>query len=129
MRDTTVTLLRPEALAVAIESGPHRLEGDEQKEVGGEDSGPSPYDYLCIALGCCTTMTLELYSKRKQWPLEGVKTVVRHHKEGDVDHMERVVTLSGPLSDEQRTRLIEIANKCPVHKTLTAGVKVATKLG
>jgi putative redox protein len=127
-RDTTVKLTRPDAPRVDISAGPHRLVGDEPRENGGEDSGPAPFEYLSIALGCCTTITLQMYAKRKQWPLEGVTVNVQHRKEDGADFMERTVSLSGPLDQEQRARLLDIANKCPVHKALTAGVKVNTRL-
>jgi putative redox protein len=129
-RDTIVRLASKEALRVEIDAGPHHLLGDEQADLGGQDSGPSPYEYLCAALGCCTTITLQMYAKRKQWPLEGVTVRVSHSKSEDgKDRMARTVTLAGPLDAEQRARLLEIANKCPVHKTLTAGVTVTTTLG
>lgn len=127
-RDTIVKLQRPDAPRVEIDAGPHHLVGDEGKELGGTDAGPAPYEYLCAALGCCTTITLQMYAKRKQWPLEGVTVTVRHAKVDGADTMEREVALAGKLDDEQRARLLDVANKCPVHKTLAPAIKVATKL-
>ena len=123
-----------------IAVGHHRLAADEPRDAGGDDSGPGPYDYLLAALGACTAMTLRLYAERKGLPL--ARTVVRlsHAKihaqdcadcetrEGMLDRIERLIELEGPLDDTARRRLLEIADKCPVHRTLTSEVKIATKL-
>lgn len=105
------------------------LLADEPPELEGTDTGPNPFEYLLGALGACTSMTLSVYARRKSWPLERVKVELSHvQRPGQKDHIERRVTLAGPLSDEQRQRLLEIANKCPVHKTLTTGVEVVSSL-
>jgi len=126
--------------AQQIEVRDHRLKGDEPFADGGTDTGPSPYDFLLAALGSCTSMTVSLYARRKKWPLEEVRVRLHHAKvdaasqpqartkEGLLDRIEREVELVGPLSDEQRTRLIEIANKCPVHRTLTSEIVIQTRL-
>lgn len=127
-------------LAQEISVGSHRLRADEPVAAGGGDTGPGPYDLLIAALGACTSMTLSLYARRKQWPLEGVTVTLRHSKihaadcedcetrEGMLDRIERDVELHGPLTGEQRMRLLEIANKCPVHKTLTSEINIRTRL-
>jgi len=118
----------------------HRLVVDEPRELGGTDSGPSPYDLLISALGACTSMTLSLYARRKQWPLEAVTVRLRHAKihaidcadcdakGGMLDGIERDVELRGDLTAEQRAQLLEIASKCPVHKTLTSEINIRTRL-
>lgn len=116
----------------------HPLVADEPKAVGGTDAGPSPYDLVTAALGACTGMTLRMYADRKEWPLKGVSVRLRHAKvhahdcetceaeKGNIDHIERAIALDGPLSEQQRERLIEIANRCPVHQTLVDHVTIDT---
>src|SRR5688572_13122937 len=119
-----------------IKAGKHELKSDEPIGVGGTDTGPSPYDLLLAALGSCTSMTLALYARRKQWPLESVAVRLKHSrnhaadcsdcetKNTMLDKIEREVVLMGSLTEEQRTRLLEIADKCPVHRTLTSEIKI-----
>jgi len=104
-------------------AGQHRLLADEPAEMGGNDAGPAPFDYIMAGLGACTSMTLRMYAERKELPLRNVSVELSHHKvEVDGvkrDCIERRITLEGELSPEQRQRLLEIANKCPVHKALS----------
>ena len=125
--------------AQQVEIGPYNLKGDEPVASGGTDTGPTPYDYLLAALGSCTSMTISFYARRKGWPLENV-TVSLHHskihatdcaecetKVGKIDRIEREIHLTGNLTAEQRAKLMEIADRCPVHQTLTSEINVKTR--
>lgn len=123
---------------VAINANGHPLQGDEPQSQGGNDSGPSPYDYLSAALASCTAMTLNMYARHKKLPLESVQVSVRHSKihvqdcaecetpSAKIDRFEREIVLQGDLTDEQRQRLLAIADRCPVHKTLHEEVSIVT---
>ncbi len=127
-------------LAQEILMGRHRLAADEPVEGGGSDLGPNPYDLLLAALGACTSMTLRLYAEHKRWPLERTTVRLSHQKihaadcadcetrEGKIDLIEREIELAGSLDAAQRQRLLEIAEKCPVHRTLHSEIKIASRL-
>ena len=115
----------------------HTFITDEPVAAGGEDAGPDPYTLLLAALGSCMSMTVTLYARRKQWPLERVTVRLRQNcihvkdcqecvqdKDGFIHRIERSVSFTGPLSDEQRARLEEIAHKCPIHKTLQSEIVI-----
>ncbi len=123
-----------------IEAGRHQLRSDEPVSVGGTDTGATPYDLLLAALGSCTSMTVGMYARRKQWPLTRVTVRLSHSRvhardcavcdteEAMLTVIERDVEFEGPLSDVQRERLLAIANRCPVHLTLTSQIDIRTTL-
>ncbi len=125
---------------VAINADGHHQWGDEPEAYGGQDSGPTPYDYLSTALASCTVMTLNMYARHKNLSLDSVQVSVRHGKihaedcadcetkTGKIDRFEKQIQLQGDLDDQQRRRLLEIADRCPVHRTLHAEVDVVTTL-
>ena len=128
------------ALRTEVKADVHALVADEPVSVGGTDSGPNPYDYLLVALGSCTGMTLRLYADRKGWPLESVTVRLSHQKvhardcvecetkDGRIDHIRLDLELAGPLDEAQSRRLLEIAERCPVHRTLESEVMMETSL-
>ncbi len=130
----------PTGFRTEILANGHPLVADEPLSVGGSNTGPSPYELLAAALGACTTMTLRMYADRKGWPLEEVEVRLEHEKihcvdcaessrgGSKIDHISRELVLEGPLNDEQRQRLVEIADRCPVHRTLHSEIEVTTTL-
>lgn len=120
-----------------IVAGHHRLSADEPRPVG-DDAGPTPYDLLLAGLGACTSMTVRMYADRKEWPLEQVRVTLRHTRihakdcaecettAGWVSQIDREIELTGNLDDEQRQKLMAIAERCPVHQTLTGEVRITT---
>jgi putative redox protein len=119
--------------------GPHQILADEPVAAGGEDSGPGPYDFLLAALGACKSMTMRLYADRKSLPLERATVTLNHSKihaqdcaecetkEGMLDQIDVAIGLEGALNAEQRQRILEIADKCPVHRTLTSEIRILTR--
>lgn len=122
-----------------ITAGRHEIIADEPAPVGG-DAGPTPYDLLLGALGTCTSMTVRMYANRKDWPLEQIRVTLRHKRihakdcvqcetaKGFIDHIDLDIELVGDLDDAQRDRLLQIAERCPVHQTLTSEINIATSL-
>jgi putative redox protein len=129
-----------EGFAQEIVAGSHRFVSDEPSRAGGTDTGPTPYDLLLASLGSCTSMTVAMYARRKQWPLQRVTVRLRHSREHAEDCaacetsdarltvIERDIALDGALNADQRARLLAIANRCPVHLTLSSQIDIRTKL-
>jgi putative redox protein len=140
MSETVVVHGGPTGFRQDISDGRHALVADEPVDVGGTDAGPGPYALLLASLGACTSMTLQMYARRKGWPLHGVTVTLRHERiyardceeceseEGMVARIYRDIAVEGPLSDEQRQGLLAIADRCPVHRTLTSEIVIKTQL-
>lgn len=126
-----------------LQLGVHRVRADEPADVGGQDAGPNPYEYLLAALGSCTSITLRMYADLKKLPLTRVTVHLKHRKihaqdcadcteqperHLKIDEIERNITLEGELDDAQRQRLLAIANRCPVHQTLMSEIRITTSL-
>jgi putative redox protein len=112
--------------AVSITAGHHQLSADEGPALGGKDTGPAPFEILCSALGACTAITLRMYAEREAWPLHGVSVDVRFSGTGKEGAIARVLSFEGELSQEQRARLADIAERTPVTLTLKNGVAITT---
>ena len=118
-------------LQLLITAGPARFVADEPVDLGGLDLGPTPHDLVCAGLAACTAQTLRLYAKHKGWPLSEVRVDVSHQRDPaqtPPDRFIRVLSLGGPLDGEQRERLLDIAEHCPVHRLLTGGASVRTSV-
>jgi uncharacterized OsmC-like protein/pimeloyl-ACP methyl ester carboxylesterase len=137
-RNVVVRETRNGKFQQTVTIGPHKMLADEPVAVGGQDSGPGPYDFVLAGLGACTSMTMRMYADRKALPLERVTVTLKHSKihaedcaecetrEGMLDQIDRVISIEGALDADQRKRLMEIAAKCPVHRTLTSEVRIVT---
>jgi uncharacterized OsmC-like protein/pimeloyl-ACP methyl ester carboxylesterase len=138
-RQVVVRETRNSKFQQTVSIGPHHLIADEPVAAGGEDTGPGPYDYLLAGLGACTSMTMRLYADRKSLPLDRVTVTLKHSKihardceecetrEGMLDQIDRVIHMDGTLDPDQRKRLMEIADKCPVHRTLESEIRILTR--
>ncbi len=138
-RNVVVRETRTGKFQQTITVGPHQMMADEPVAAGGADSGPGPYDFVLAGLGACTSMTMRLYADRKSLPLERTTVTLTHSKihaedcaecetkAGMLDRIDRVIAMEGPLDAEQRQKLLEIADKCPVHRTLTSEIHIVTK--
>ena len=115
-------------MAQTIEAGSHAMLVDVKKEAGGDDLALDPHDLLDAALGACKALTLKLYAAHKGWPLENADVVVTHEESPGLYHLHCAVTLHGDLSAEQRSRLMEIADKCPIHRVLSSEILIETTL-
>jgi uncharacterized OsmC-like protein/alpha-beta hydrolase superfamily lysophospholipase len=138
-RNVVVRETRNSKFQQTISTGPHHLLADEPVSAGGEDTGPGPYDFLLAGLGACTSMTMRMYADRKSLPLERITVTLKHQKihaedcaecetkAGMLDQIDRVIAMEGALDAEQRKKLMEIADKCPVHRTLTSEIRIVTQ--
>jgi uncharacterized OsmC-like protein/esterase/lipase len=138
-RNVVVRETRASKFQQTVTSGPHQMLADEPVAAGGADTGPGPYDLLLSALGACTSMTMRMYADRKSLPVERITVTLKHNKihaedcaecetkEGLIDQIDRVIAIEGALDADQRKRLMEIADKCPVHRTLTSEVRISTR--
>jgi putative redox protein len=137
-RHVVVRETRNSKFQQTVTSGPHQMLADEPVAVGGQDSGPGPYDFVLAGLGACTSMTMRMYADRKSLPLDRVTVTLKHSKihaadcaecetrDGMLDQIDRVISIEGALDADQRKRLMEIADKCPVHRTLTSEIHIVT---
>lgn len=126
---------------LTIRARTHEWAADEPREAGGGDAGPTPYELLLAALGSCTAITVQMYARRKEWPLESVEVELEHErvhaqdcedcesKEGQISEIQLKLKLAGALTQEQEERILEIAGKCPVKKTLVGEIKIRSRLG
>jgi putative redox protein len=138
-RNVVVRETRAGKFQQTVSVGPHRLLADEPVTAGGDDTGPGPYDLVLAGLGACTSMTMRMYAERKSLPLERVTVTLTHSKihaedcaecetkAGMLDQIDRVIAIEGNLDAGQRQKLMEIADKCPVHRTLTSEIHIVTR--
>lgn len=136
-----VHLPKGETFKTDLAAADHQLIADEPTSVeGGTDKGPDPYDYLLVALGSCSVMTVKMYARQKNWPVEDIYAELRHHKshaedcktcessDSKIDHIEKELIVKGDLTVAQTERLLEISNRCPVHRTLQSDIKITSTI-
>lgn len=136
-----VHLPKDQPYKTTLTAGNHEFIADEPETVeGGSDQGPDPYDYLLMALGSCTVMTVKMYARRKEWPLNDLFVELKHQKRHDkdckncdkkkskIDVIEKELIIEGNLSEEQLDKLLDISKKCPVHRTLLSDIKIESKM-
>ena len=128
LRAARASKARVGAIAQQIEIGPHVLIADTGRDIGGEDLGADPHELLDAALAACTALTLTLYARRKRIELTSLEVEVDHEVHGDIYRMRRDIHIAGEISAEQRTRMLEIANKCPVHRALSGSFEIVSQL-
>ena len=134
-------LPKEETYKTTLTAGKHELISDEPENVdGGQDRGPDPYDYLLMSLGSCTVMTVKMYANHKEWPVEDLYVELKHNKRHDedckncedkkskIDVIEKELVVKGDLTDDQVNRLLEISQRCPVHRTLLGEIKIESKI-
>lgn len=136
-----IHLPKDEVFKTTLTAGEHELIADEPENVkGGQDQGPDPYDYLLMSLGSCTVMTVKMYARRKEWPLDDIFLELKHNKHHDedcknceekeskIDVIRKELIIEGDISDEQLDKLLDISKKCPVHRTLLSDIKIESSI-
>lgn len=126
--NTATVRIGTEPFVTSVKSGSHEIVVDEPGELGGADSGPDPYGLLLGALGSCKAITASMYAKRKGWPLEAIELDLRHDRADDHETIDVTIRLFGDLDEKQRDRIVEIAGKCPVEKTIKGELRVRATL-
>ena len=123
-----VASIQGNGYATTLASGKHILIADEPIDLGGTDKGPTPGDYLRMALASCTSITLRMYANRKAWPIDTIEVKVDTTQENNTTFFKRNIEIKGNLDDEQRKRMLQIANACPVHKVLSQSIQIETHI-
>ncbi|SAL81504.1 OsmC family protein [Caballeronia choica] len=125
---TVIATIGAAEYQVQLDDGMHKWLADEPESLGGRDTGPAPASLLLSSLGACTSITLKMYAKRKDWPLEALRVTLSLTSTANGTVIDRQIVLTGPLSEDQRERLLQIANACPVHKILTGAIQIQTAI-
>lgn len=126
--NTITTKLVSDKMKHELRTKNHVVYADVSADLGGDDSAPSPHDLLAMSLAACTSMTIKVYAKRKEWPVKDLEVVVDIVKEPTKTTLIRQIKLSDSLTDEQKNKLLDIANHCPIHKVLQGQIEISTKL-